>query len=139
MKLLVTGGAGFIGSAVVRHIIQNTPHQVLNVDKLTYAGNLESLALVENNERYQFSQTDICDRIALDQLFESFQPDAVMHLAAESHVDRSITGPAAFVETNIIGTYQLLEAARHYWNGLSKDKNKHFVSTIFQRMRFMVT
>ena len=126
MKLLVTGGAGFIGSAVVRHIIQNTPHQVLNVDKLTYAGNLESLALVENNERYQFSQTDICDRIALDQLFESFQPDAVMHLAAESHVDRSITGPAAFVETNIIGTYQLLEAARHYWNGLSEDKKQAF-------------
>lgn len=126
MKLLVTGGAGFIGSAVVRHIIQNTPHQVLNVDKLTYAGNLESLALVENNERYQFSQTDICDRIALDQLFESFQPDAVMHLAAESHVDRSITGPAAFVETNIIGTYQLLEAARHYWNGLSEDKKQTF-------------
>lgn len=126
MKLLVTGGAGFIGSAVVRHIIQNTPHQVLNVDKLTYAGNLESLALVENNERYQFSQTDICDRIALDQLFESFQPDAVMHLAAESHVDRSITGSAAFVETNIIGTYQLLEAARHYWNGLSEDKKQAF-------------
>lgn len=126
MKLLVTGGAGFIGSAVVRHIIQNTPHQVLNVDKLTYAGNLESLALVENNERYQFSQTDICDRIALDQLFESFQPDAVMHLAAESHVDRSITGPAAFVETNIIGTYQLLEAARHYWNGLNEDKKQAF-------------
>lgn len=126
MKFLVTGGAGFIGSAVVRHIIQNTPHQVLNVDKLTYAGNLESLALVENNERYQFSQTDICDRIALDQLFESFQPDAVMHLAAESHVDRSITGPAAFVETNIIGTYQLLEAARHYWNGLSEDKKQAF-------------
>ncbi|ENU38347.1 dTDP-glucose 4,6-dehydratase [Acinetobacter johnsonii] len=126
MKLLVTGGAGFIGSAVVRHIIQNTPHQVLNVDKLTYAGNLESLALVENNERYQFSQTDICDRIALDQLFESFQPDAVMHLAAESHVDRSITGSAAFVETNIIGTYHLLEAARHYWNGLSEDKKQAF-------------
>lgn len=126
MKLLVTGGAGFIGSAVVRHIIQNTPHQVLNVDKLTYAGNLESLALVENNERYQFSQTDICDRIALDQLFKIFQPDAVMHLAAESHVDRSITGPAAFVETNIIGTYQLLEAARHYWNGLNEDKKQAF-------------
>ncbi|MEQ1110796.1 MAG: dTDP-glucose 4,6-dehydratase [Acinetobacter johnsonii] len=126
MKLLVTGGAGFIGSAVVRHIIQNTPHQVLNVDKLTYAGNLESLALVENNERYQFSQTDICDRIALDQLFESFQPDAVMHLAAESHVDRSITGPAAFIETNIIGTYQLLEAARHYWNQLDQNKKQAF-------------
>lgn len=126
MKILVTGGAGFIGSAVVRHIIQDTDNTVLNVDKLTYAGNLESLATVADNPRYQFSQTDICDRAALDQLFETFQPDAVMHLAAESHVDRSITGPAAFIETNIIGTYQLLEAARHYWNGLVEDKKAEF-------------
>ena len=126
MKILVTGGAGFIGSAVVRHIIQDTDNTVLNVDKLTYAGNLESLATVADNPRYQFSQTDICDRAALDQLFETFQPDAVMHLAAESHVDRSITGPAAFIETNIIGTYQLLEAARHYWNGLAENKKAEF-------------
>ena len=126
MKILVTGGAGFIGSAVVRHIVQDTDNTVLNVDKLTYAGNLESLATVADNPRYQFSQTDICDRAALDQLFETFQPDAVMHLAAESHVDRSITGPAAFIETNIIGTYQLLEAARHYWNGLGEDKKAKF-------------
>lgn len=126
MKILVTGGAGFIGSAVVRHIIQDTDNTVLNVDKLTYAGNLESLATVADNSRYQFSQTDICDRAALDHLFETFQPDAVMHLAAESHVDRSITGPAAFIETNIIGTYQLLEAARHYWNGLAEDKKAEF-------------
>lgn len=126
MKILITGGAGFIGSAVVRHIIQDTDNTVLNVDKLTYAGNLESLATVADNSRYQFSQTDICDRAALDQLFETFQPDAVMHLAAESHVDRSITGPAAFIETNIIGTYQLLEAARHYWNGLAEDKKAEF-------------
>lgn len=126
MKILITGGAGFIGSAVVRHIIQDTDNTVLNVDKLTYAGNLESLATVADNSRYQFSQTDICDRAALDQLFETFQPDAVMHLAAESHVDRSITGPAAFIETNIIGTYHLLEAARHYWNGLAEDKKAEF-------------
>lgn len=126
MKILVTGGAGFIGSAVVRHIIQDTDNTVLNVDKLTYAGNLESLVKVSDNSRYQFSQTDICDRAALDQLFETFQPDAVMHLAAESHVDRSIIGPAAFIETNIIGTYQLLEAARHYWNGLAENKKAEF-------------
>ena len=114
MRLMITGGAGFIGSAVIRHIIKNTNHEVLNVDKLTYAGNLESLISVAENERYTFSQTDICNRTELDKLFEKYQPDAVMHLAAESHVDRSITGPFAFIETNIIGTYQLLEASRHY-------------------------
>lgn len=123
MKILITGGAGFIGSAVVRHIIQNTNNTVLNVDKLTYAGNLESLKDVDQNQRYQFSQTDICDRAALDGLFKCFQPDAVMHLAAESHVNRSIDGPADFIETNIIGTYQLLEASRHYWNTLAQELN----------------
>ncbi len=126
MKILITGGAGFIGSAVVRHIIQNTQNEVLNVDKLTYAGNLESLASVADHPRYQFSQTDICDRAALDELFADFEPDVVMHLAAESHVDRSITGPAAFIETNIVGTYQLLEAARHYWNQLNQNKKQAF-------------
>ncbi len=126
MKFLITGGAGFIGSAVVRHIILNTEHEVLNVDKLTYAGNLESLALVEGNVRYSFSQTDICDKAALDKLFESFKPDAVMHLAAESHVDRSISGPMEFMQTNIIGTYQLLEAARQYWNSLEEEQKEKF-------------
>ncbi|MEG1856602.1 MAG: dTDP-glucose 4,6-dehydratase, partial [Acinetobacter sp.] len=122
----VTGGAGFIGSAVVRHIIENTDHCVLNVDKLTYAGNLESLALVENNERYQFSQTDICDQVELEKIFQEFQPDAVMHLAAESHVDRSIDGPAAFIQTNIVGTYSLLEAARKYWLSLTAEAKDAF-------------
>ena len=126
MRFLITGGAGFIGSAVIRHIIQNTEHDVLNVDKLTYAGNLESLSSISNYSRYQFSQTDICNRAALDQLFTDFQPDAVMHLAAESHVDRSISGPYAFIETNISGTYQMLEASRAYWLGLNEKKKDTF-------------
>lgn len=126
MKILVTGGAGFIGSAVIRHIIKNTDNEVLNIDKLTYAGNLESLEGVDQNSRYQFSKTDICKREALDKLFADFQPDLVMHLAAESHVDRSITGSAAFIETNIIGTYQLLEATRNYWSGLEQEKKSNF-------------
>lgn len=126
MKILVTGGAGFIGSAVIRHIIKDTDHHVLNVDKLTYAGNLESLVSVSDHPRYQFSQTDICDRAAVEQLFSDFQPDAVMHLAAESHVDRSIDGPAAFITTNIVGTYTLLEAARKYWQNLEEGKKSQF-------------
>tara|TARA_A100001391_G_scaffold160_2_gene314 strand:+ start:13840 stop:14922 length:1083 start_codon:yes stop_codon:yes gene_type:complete len=120
MKILVTGGAGFIGSAVVRHIIGSTGDSVVNVDKLTYAGNLESLAAISSDNRYAFEQVDICDRAALERVFEDHQPDAVMHLAAESHVDRSIDGPAAFIETNIVGTYTLLEVARHYWKGLDQ-------------------
>ncbi len=126
MKILVTGGAGFIGSAVIRHIIDNTDDSVVNVDKLTYAGNLESLASVSDNERYAFEQLDICDRAALDALLQRHQPDAIMHLAAESHVDRSIDGPAAFMETNIIGTYTLLEAARQYWNTLDDTARQAF-------------
>ena len=125
-KIVITGGAGFIGSAVVRHIIENTQDSVVNVDKLTYAGNLESLESVENHPRYAFEQVDICDAKALARVFEQHQPDAVMHLAAESHVDRSIDGPAALIETNIVGTYTLLEAARAYWNGLSDEKKVAF-------------
>ena len=125
-KIVITGGAGFIGSAVVRHIIENTQDSVINVDKLTYAGNLESLESVENNPRYAFEQVDICDAKALARVFEQHQPDAVMHLAAESHVDRSIDGSAAFIETNIVGTYTLLETARVYWNGLSDEKKAAF-------------
>lgn len=126
MKILVTGGAGFIGSAVVRHIISSTSDSVINVDKLTYAGNLESLADVSSSERYAFVQADICDSAAMSAIFSQHQPDAVMHLAAESHVDRSISGPAAFIETNIVGTYVLLEAARTYWNGLDSDRKTAF-------------
>jgi len=133
MKILVTGGAGFIGSAVIRHIIGKTTDSVVNLDKLTYAGNLESLVEVSNSERYVFEHVDICDRAEIDRVFREHQPDAVMHLAAESHVDRSIDGPAAFIETNIIGTYTLLEAARQYWQSLN-DSGKaafrfHHIST----------
>ncbi|PMM49045.1 dTDP-glucose 4,6-dehydratase [Vibrio breoganii] len=126
MKILVTGGAGFIGSAVIRNIIDNTQDSVVNVDSLTYAGNLESLSLIEGSERYAFEKVDICNRAELDRVFSTHKPDAVMHLAAESHVDRSIDGPAAFVETNIVGTYTLLEATRSYWNTLSQDKKDAF-------------
>jgi dTDP-glucose 4,6-dehydratase len=126
MKILVTGGAGFIGSAVVRHIINNTQDCVVNVDKLTYAGNLESLEVVSENERYSFEQIDICDRAELDRVFSEHQPDVVMHLAAESHVDRSIDGPSAFIETNIVGTYTLLEAARAYWNSFESSRKSTF-------------
>ncbi|EOU1296638.1 dTDP-glucose 4,6-dehydratase [Cronobacter sakazakii] len=126
MKILVTGGAGFIGSAVVRHIINHTQDRVVNLDKLTYAGNPESVASVANSERYAFEQVDICDRAALDRVFKEHQPDAVMHLAAESHVDRSISGPADFIETNIVGTYTLLEAARAYWSSLDDQRKAAF-------------
>jgi len=115
MKILITGGAGFIGSAVIRHIINNTNDSVINLDKLTYAGNLESLLEVSNSERYAFEKIDICDRAGLDRVFAEHKPGAVMHLAAESHVDRSIDGPAAFIETNVVGTFTLLEATRQYW------------------------
>ncbi|MEL4378919.1 dTDP-glucose 4,6-dehydratase [Shewanella algae] len=125
-KILVTGGAGFIGSAVVRHIITSTHDSVVNVDKLTYAGNLESLFSISDSERYIFENVDICDRQELNRVFSTYNPDVVMHLAAESHVDRSIDGPVAFIETNIVGTYTLLEASRAYWNSLEPVAKKAF-------------
>lgn len=126
MKILVTGGAGFIGSAVIRHIISHTSDSVVNVDKLTYAGNLQSLASVSDNSRYAFEQVDICNRAELDRVFAAHRPDAVMHLAAESHVDRSIDGPATFIETNIVGSYVLLESARQYWQSLDGEGKAAF-------------
>lgn len=126
MKILVTGGAGFIGSAVVRHIINNTQDVVCVVDCLTYAGNIESLAPVQDNPRYSFSLTDITDAKGVADVFNTFQPDIVMHLAAESHVDRSIDGPAAFIQTNVIGTFILLEASRQYYASLDDERKKAF-------------
>lgn len=125
-KILVTGGAGFIGSAVVRHIINYTQDYVINVDKLTYAGNLESLESVSTDPHYAFEQVDICDKVELVRVFNQYQPDAVMHLAAESHVDRSIDRPVEFIETNIVGTYTLLEVARSYWNNLPEERKLAF-------------
>lgn len=126
MRILITGGAGFIGSALIRHLIQSTEHEVLNLDKLTYAGNLESLTPVDGNPRYRFVQADIADSPVVAQTLAEFQPDAIMHLAAESHVDRSIDGPAAFIQTNIVGTYSLLESTRAYWLGLSAERKAAF-------------
>ena len=126
MKILVTGGAGFIGSAVVRHIINHTQDSVINLDKLTYAGNLDSIASVADSERYAFVQADICDRAALDKIFAEHQPDAVMHLAAESHVDRSIDSAGEFIQTNIVGTFTLLEAARAYYQTLPSERKAQF-------------
>ena len=125
-KILITGGAGFIGSAVIRQLIAETAATVINVDKLTYAGNLQSLVSVADSPRYRFEHVDICDAAEVARLFREHQPDAVMHLAAESHVDRSISGPAAFIETNIVGTYTLLEAAREYWSGLAAECRNTF-------------
>ena len=133
MKILLTGGAGFIGSAVVRQLIRETDHEVINVDKLTYAGNLESLAEAGTDPRHHFEQVDICDADEVQRVFATHQPDAVMHLAAESHVDRSIDGPGAFIQTNVVGTFTLLHAARAYWSGLDAPAKQafrfHHVST----------
>ena len=125
-KILISGGAGFIGSAVIRFLINETHHNVLNLDKLTYAGNLASLSEIATNPRYQFVQGDIVDAVLVSKLFADFQPDIVMHLAAESHVDRSIDGPSAFIETNIVGTYAMLEVARSYWGQLEGEKKSRF-------------
>jgi dTDP-glucose 4,6-dehydratase len=127
MKLFVTGGAGFIGSAVVRHILASSEDVVINLDKLTYAGNQESIPKCLQTDRYIFEKVDICDSVSLKALFEQHQPDAVMHLAAESHVDRSIDGPSEFIHTNILGTYTLLEATRAYWKDLPTDKKQSFI------------
>ena len=124
--LLVTGGAGFIGSAVVRYLLAETNMQVINVDKLTYAANPDAVAVVADSPRYRFEQVDICDRRAIAALFETRRPDAVMHLAAESHVDRSIDGPAEFIQTNIVGTYTLLEASLSYWRNLPAPGRERF-------------
>ncbi len=125
-KILVTGGAGFIASALIRHFIKSTDYQILNLDKLTYAGNVESLAEIADSENYQFVQGDICDHDLVSSIFNNFKPDAIMHLAAESHVDRSIDGPAAFIKTNIVGTYNLLDCAKDYRQTLSKEKQAAF-------------
>ena len=134
-KVLVTGGAGFIGSAVVRYLVTHLNRSVVNVDKLTYAGNLSSLASVEKEPNYAFEQLDVKDRLGIISVLDRHQPDAIMHLAAESHVDRSIDGPGDFIQTNIVGTYNMLESARIYWSKLPISKKIIFASITYQQMK----
>lgn len=125
-KIMITGGAGFIGSAVTRYYIQNTSYEVLVIDRLTYAGNLASLNPVVKDSRFSFAKIDICNKLLIDKIFEDFKPDVVLHLAAESHVDRSIDGPSDFIQTNIVGTFNILESSLIYWRKLSRDQQKQF-------------
>ena len=127
MRILITGGAGFIGSAVIRQYINDTTHDVINLDDITYAGNLQSLSSIAESDRYTFVQVNICDSVELKETFDRYQPDAVMHLAAETHVDRSIDDPSIFIKSNIVGTFNLLEVSRNYWNNLIPDKKDKFV------------
>ena len=127
MRILITGGAGFIGSAVIRQYINDTTHDVINLDDITYAGNLQSLSSIADSDRYTFVQVNICDSVELKETFDRYQPDAVMHLAAETHVDRSIDDPSIFIKSNIVGTFNLLEVSRNYWNNLIPDKKDKFV------------
>jgi len=125
-NILITGGAGFIGSAVIRFIIDKTNHNIVNLDKLTYAGNLKSLSSVESNSRYHFEKTDICNSVDISRILQKHQPDIIMNLAAETHVDKSIKGPAKFIQTNIFGTYSMLEESKDYWEGLKGVKKNNF-------------
>ena len=126
MRILVTGGAGFIGSALIRYLINETNHDVINVDKLTYAGNLENLSSIKNNKRYTFKKIDICDHSKIKDIFKNYKPDAVMHLAAESHVDKSIHSPQSFIDTNVNGTFNLLEVSRSYFHNADMVTKKNF-------------
>ena len=138
MKFLITGGAGFIGSAVIRHLINDRGHEVINIDKLTYSGNLDSLREVERNELYSFKEIDICDSDQVRRVIAGCRPNVVINLAAESSVDRSIVNPSKFIQTNIVGTFALLEEVRHYWINLRELKKINFGFFIFLRMRFLV-